>query len=63
MMPPNFNSLPDDLKRQIEEEEYCRQLKWNHGFGPEEFKENRVSDPNGKPVFTDGKNERLKESP
>lgn len=60
-LPPNFNSLPDDLKRKIEEGEYRYQLKQNHSFGSEKFEENRISDPSGKPVFSDGKSERLKE--
>jgi hypothetical protein len=33
-LPPNFDVLPDDLKREIEEQQYKRQLKWSHGYRP-----------------------------
>ena len=33
-LPPNFEELPVDLQREIEEQVYRRQLKWTHGYRP-----------------------------
>ena len=33
-LPPNFEELPVELQREIEEEVYRRQLKYSHGFRP-----------------------------
>ena len=32
--PPNFEELPVEMQREIEEEVYRRQLKYSHGFRP-----------------------------
>ncbi len=31
-LPPNFDELPPEMQRTIEEDQYRRQLSWNHGF-------------------------------
>ena len=33
-LPPNFEELPVEMQREIEEEVYRRQLKYSHGFRP-----------------------------
>jgi hypothetical protein len=33
-LPANFDELPDDMKRIIEEGVYKRQLRWSHGYSP-----------------------------
>ena len=33
-LPPNFDELPVELQRVIEERVYRRQLRWTHGYRP-----------------------------
>lgn len=42
--PMNFNQLPAELKRKIEEDVSRRQLIWDHGYGLDRYREvSRVS--------------------
>jgi len=33
-LPPNFDDLPEKMKRVLEEQQYRRQMKWGHAYCP-----------------------------